>query len=491
MRLNTEIINCITNILTDLLGNAHPSLSLGQPRGRKGTCFFYRIPKKEPIFAMLEHLRTTYPIGVDFPLGGLSYPFYDEHTKNSKKDAYVRLVEREDHISLCFYPMEGVRFHTSYGKQIVSTIYTGKDSLLELLIDDDWNIWTRSKAGDKKLQFNWWLNKCLRENETIRSVVVAFLRQIGKKTPIFLDVARTVENDGYFFPPLDFDEIQECHTPTELIEKTGVLKIAVNYNKLDLNVGYYLSCLGEQFDQQEGIQLRDYPKKRLHSFVQPKDLYEGPNAERFLTMHYSHDFGAPEFRQLRQEVIDYLQMCLDHGLKPQILPSYNAFLRKHDEMANSYKRDRIEAEFQEPLIAEQSRFEKVDNVFRQYGMENYEWIKTVERLYEEGERQHNCVFVYRFSIREDLCAIFHMDRHGESYTIRIERNPKGRFYIAEMRGRCNRPYRQEDFDYVNEYLRHANRKEPEDIQFNWEREQPMNPFVDFLEVNDGDVPPLE
>lgn len=489
MSVSIEISSFIMELLTDVFGNAHPSLAFGETRGRKDSSFFYKFPNRVAIMDLLEHLQKTYPVNADFPLNGLVHPIYDTRTKNTQKTVYVQFSEREDHVSLCFYSMEGVRFHRSYGKRIVASIYSGKDSLLELMVDDDWIIWTRSKAGDKKLQFNWWLNKCLRDNETIRVILVALLQRAGSQKPIFRDVARTIENDGFFFPPLDYDAIAQCHTPVDLIEKTGVPKLEVNYNKLDINIGYYLSCLEGQFDENNGIQLRDYPKERLLAFIQPKDLYEGPSAERFLTRHYYYDADPFEAWQIRQEVVDYLQMCIDQDVKPQILPSYDAFVRNHDEMAGGYKKNRMDSEIRKPLVVEHSQFETVDTAFRGYGMENYEWITTGERLYEEGERQHNCVFTYRASIRKDLCAIFHLDRNGESYTIRIDKDRNGRFFVAEMRRRFNRPYKEEDLAYVNEYLYRVNRVSPEDRAFIRERDQLINLFGDIVEINDNNAVP--
>lgn len=490
MSVSIENSTYLKELLADVFGDAHPSLALGETRGRKGNSFFYQFPNREAITGLLEHLQKTYPVNADFPLNGLVHPLYNSRTKNTQKAVYVQFSEHEDHISICFYPLEGVRLHRSYGKRIVASIYSGKDSLLELLVDDDWVIWTRSKAGDKKLQFNWWLNKCLRDNETIRTIIIALLQKLGEQTPIFRDVARTIENDGFFFPLLDYDAIAQCHTPTELLEKTGVPKLEVNYNKLDINIGYYLSCLEGQFDENNGIQLRDYPKERLLAFIQPKDLYEGPSAERFLTSHYCFDAEPFEPWRLRQEVVDYLQMCIDQDVKPQILPSYDAFVRKHDEMTGGYKKNRMDLEIKKPLVVEHSQFEPVDTAFRGYGMENYEWITTGDRLYEEGERQHNCVFTYRASIRKDLCAIFHLDRSGESYTIRIDKDRKGRFFVAEMRRRFNRPYKEEDFAYVNEYLYRVNQVSPEDRAFIRERDQLNNLFGDIVDINYYDEVPM-
>ncbi len=489
MSVDSMISTYIKELLTDVFGAAHPSLALGETRGRKDNSYFYKFPNLEAIADLLEHLQKTYPVNAYFPLNGLVHPLYDTRTKNTQRQVYVQFSKRDDHVSLRFYPLEGVRFHRSYGKHIIASIFPGKDSLLELLVDDDWIIWTRSKAGDKKLQFNWWLNKCLRDNETIRVILVALLQWIGTQKPIFRDVARTIDNDGFFFPPLDYDAIAECHTPKDLIEKAGVPKLKVNYNKLDINIGYYLSCLDGQFDENNGIQLRDYPKDRLLAFIQPKDLYEGPNVERFLTRHYYFDADAFEPWRIRQEVVDYLQMCIDQDVKPQILPTYDAFVRKHDEMTGRYKKNRMDSEIKKPLVVEHSQFETVDTAFKGYGMENYEWIITGERLYEEGERQHNCVFTYRASIRKDLCAIFHLDRNGESYTIRIDKDRKGRFFIAEMRGRFNRPYKEEDLAYVNEYLYRVNRVSPEDRTYLREWDQLINLFGDIVEVNNNDEMP--
>ena len=451
--------------VSEVLGEAHVSLSVNEKPKIGGVGFFYDKACFNRASDLLYYFNQQYAGKEEFPYDGMLLPFYDSSIKNVKKDCYVKLVNLPYEVELSFCPVEGIRFHKTYGKQITASIYTSKYPVLRVWIDKEKVIWTNSKDGCNKIRFNWWTNKCLRENGTIRITVIALLRYVGQEMVVFRDVAKTIENDGFFLPPLDYDQIKQCRVPGDFIEQAGAEKLDINYNKLDINAGYYLSCLAGQFDEQEGIRLRDYPKDRVLSLIQLKDLYEGPNAERFLAMHYSQGTYEAETWEIRQEVTDYLQMCMDLEVKPQICASYDAFIRKHDELVESYRERQMEDEINKPLVPENSQFKELDELFKQEGMENYEWITTGRRLYEEGKKQHNCVFTYRDSIRKDLCAIFHLDRNNESYTIQINKDKRGKFYVEDMRGRFNHACKEGDFAYLNRFLQKANRTGTEEDDY--------------------------
>ena len=129
-------------------------------------------------------------------------------------------------------------------------------------------------------------------------------------------------------------------------------------------------------------------------------------------------------------------------------------MRRHNELA-----DKVRALANEisdaPIVPENSKFEQLARSLSSFSDNAIQWIRDGQRLSREGEYQHNCVFCYRRQITEDACAIFHMDRSDQSYTIRIEEE-RGRFYVAEMRARFNKPYLREDYAFVRGLVREVN-----------------------------------
>ena len=69
----------------------------------------------------------------------------------------------------------------------------------------------------------------------------------------------------------------------------------------------------------------------------------------------------------------------------------------------------------------------------------FERIKDVRRLFQEGEQQHNCVFSRRFMIREDRATVYHWGYNEKNYTIQFGIDEYDLFYIQKIKGRFNEP----------------------------------------------------
>ena len=464
-----EKTQAVMQILTEIYGDAKPSLSIGETRGRKDIRYFYRVRKEEKLLMLLDYLRGQIRSDADFLLEGLRYD-YDETVRRedvTRMDMMVRVKqEREDLLTVCFFPIEGVRFRRLYGSKPVATVTVAKDPVLELWLDDEPVVFSRSKSGLRPLTFQWWINKCLRNSEPIRTFVSSLLMFLGKAHPILKDVSRTIREDHFFFPPLSYPQILDCRTPAELIEQAfserGERLLPIRYNKTDINVAYYLTGFAARFDEKSVAKLIRCPRETLLRCIQPQDLYEGPGAERFLLRYYMYAFSEYEPWEIRHEISDYIGMCERVGEPLQLFSSYTAFLKKHDELADAIRQKYADNMEPTPLIPENSRFRDVSEFLSESSDGQIEWIQDARRLYLEGTNQHNCVFYYEARIREDDCAILHMDRSGESYTIRIEINFRGQFYIAEMRAKFNKIHRRDDFDYVVQLIRKFERLRSED-----------------------------
>ncbi len=489
-RLPEELRLQVHDLLTKVFGDPKPSRYLSDKRrGRSNISYYFHLKNPQAPEDLLAYLQSRYPPGGEFPFEGMRYPLEERWEKPTWREVYTQVIEENDNIRIRFFTMDGIRFHRSYGNRVAASLYSAKEPIFALQIFSSGLISTLTGRAFDTLKFTWWVNRVMRENLTIRTIMIGILQIIGKNMPIMRDVARTVETDGFFLPPLDMTEMLTCHTPAELIEKAAGGKLDINYNKTDLNSGYYLTCFRSRFDEQVGIRLRDYPRDSLH--IENADLYEGPTIQRFLTAHYYYMTNGLEKWEIRTAVRDYLAMCEDHGILPQILPTYQAFLRKHDELAEAYSSEKKLSENGQELVVPDSRFEILSRFLRLIGESGLEWIKTAERLYREGEEQHNCVYSYRRRIRNDECAIFHLNRSGESYTIQVEKNTRGRFIIAQMLSRFNNPCRPEDKQYVEGLLRRINSPtlKDEEILRSLRYGIPMQPSFD--PANDSDLFPTD
>lgn len=465
----------IVGVLAEVFGESKPSLSIGENRGRKNTCYYYCVDRMEHILPLLDHIRSQYSTDDEFGLAGLRLDYYGTgcRTDSSRKTVLVRLTDEGERFVLKFCTIEGVRFHRSYGKKLVATLVTGKYPLLELFINRAGMIFMNAKMGLEPLRFHWWINKCLMNNEQIRLVVTKLLLVLGQEHAILKDLARTIEKDHYFLPPIQFSRIVQCHTPSELMKQSffgnpsQLLK--VNYNKIDLNAGYYITSIANQFDEASRVRLINYPINEFLSFIRSQDLYDGPSAGRFLIHHYLKDLPGFDAWEIKDEVNDYIAMCRNLGEALHIYPSFISFVRKHDELAAKIRETRFESDGDLELAPLNSEYKELAEYLSIASEGAIEWIRNSRRLNQEGVNQHNCVYCYRNEIRNDLCAIFHLERSGESYTIRIAKNHYGLFYIAEMKAKYNKPHRKDDFDYMQGILNQVIRFLEEDKLLDSER----------------------
>lgn len=454
----------VLSILTTIFGDARASLSIGESRGRRGTCFFYRVKDEPYVMGLLSYLRGQCDPNSEYPFEGLRLNYYDgQSTDASRKDVAVRVKDDGEQLEIRFFTIEGVRFYRSYGKKPVAAIVPGKIPLFTLRLDETPVVYAETRSDSGPMRFNWWINKCLRNNTDVQSFVVALFEALGGEHPILRDVARAIRHDAFFLAPVRFDELLQCHTPADLIAMLFQARreqlLPVNYNRMDLNVAYYLTSFAYQFDEKSVAKLLQLPQDEVVWCIRPQDIYEGPRPERFLSTYYTlheNDPGVDPW-DVRQDVADYVGMCAQMREPLRFFASYRALMRRHNELSDEISRLADEIS-DKPIVPADSKFEKLATDFRVFSEGAIEWITNGLRLREEGDRQHNCVYCYRSGIRADACAIFHMDRSDESYTFRIEIDHFGKYFIAEMRARFNLPYRKEDYDFVQRIVRRFNRE---------------------------------
>ena len=151
----------------------------------------------------------------------------------------------------------------------------------------------------------------------------------------------------------------------------------------------------------------------------------------------------PEMIALMQDTFS-MEQELEIPLVLTKINSEKGLKKKHDKFSEEIKlrarwreKEKLETVFEFP--------EKFNPVIENLGTE-YELIRDGERLLEEGEEQHNCVFSYFKNITEGKCLIYSLlteensedsRKERKRYTIEIiERN--GKFEVVQFLGKFNK-----------------------------------------------------
>ena len=157
----------------------------------------------------------------------------------------------------------------------------------------------------------------------------------------------------------------------------------------------------------------------------------------------------PEVITLMQDTFSMAQE-LEIPLDLTKINSEKGLKKKHDKFSEEIKlRTRLREKEKLETVFEFS--EKFSPVIENLGTE-YELIRDGERLLEEGEEQHNCVFSYFKKITEGKCLIYsllteteksledisgNLEKEKKRYTIEIiEKN--GKFEIVQFLGKFNK-----------------------------------------------------
>ena len=83
--------------------------------------------------------------------------------------------------------------------------------------------------------------------------------------------------------------------------------------------------------------------------------------------------------------------------------------------------------------------------------DSMEWIKSKQRLVQEGSEMHNCVASYADLINNDSCAIYSFVYNDKRYTIEFASH-RNKYFIRQLYGVCNSEPEEGVKDYVKGFL---------------------------------------
>lgn len=173
---------------------------------------------------------------------------------------------------------------------------------------------------------------------------------------------------------------------------------------------------------------------------------------------------------------DYIDMMFNlheenHHLN---IKSMNRLIQEHDELAQKIEREVYGEDIKNVKVKKNSVFNHLATMLPE---DQFEWIRDGERLFREGNEQHNCVITYASCITDDESAIYSAIINGHRYTIEFVYHERFKTYeIAQMFLACNKEAFLEDVEYLNELLLPNFKKEMEQIHV------PVNSRFNTLQV---------
>lgn len=173
---------------------------------------------------------------------------------------------------------------------------------------------------------------------------------------------------------------------------------------------------------------------------------------------------------------DYIDMMFDlheenHHLN---IKSMNRLIQEHDELAQKIEREVYGEDIKNVKVKKNSVFNHLATMLPE---DQFEWIRDGERLFREGNEQHNCVITYASCITDDDSAIYSAIINGHRYTIEFVYDKRFKTYkIAQMFLACNKDAFSEDVEYLNELLLPNFKKEMEQIHV------PVNSRFNTLQI---------
>lgn len=454
----------IKDLLKKHFGEPRSSLTIGDAEESDDKMYFYSLKKEKEITAIRDLLGMKQLVDGIEKLPELRQSIPDKGEDGLEVPQCVSFRESEGNWCAYFHKITGVHYHRTYGNKVAATLQIDDYPFVMLSDRDDefYGFWRKMRTR-KRMPYNdrdglsYWMNKALKTNERFRAFTVDFFFSVAEAEHLYIlkDVARTISNCGCFLPPVSFQNLLTFRTPAELIHSLQGehTDLNVDFNKVDINIGYVMSMLAPDVDKRDWKLISKFDAEKVSNAISLKLFYDGFTSEEFVRWYYRKKLEGDDFEsELKMYAEDYVSMCLEAGEKFRLCYSLDALIRAHDELSIKNRMKANKEEFEKPLVAVPSKFDDLEIAIKNTGSTEFERICTTERLFREGEYQHNCVFSRRGLVRRDRASIYRWDHDGRNYTIQFARDKRGRYSVDEIRARFNHSITEEHLRYLKQLI---------------------------------------
>lgn len=373
-----------------------------------------------------------------------------------------------------FYRIEGVKYHRSYGKRVAATMILSKHPFAALseekkeLLYGTWGItsdgeWGRKTQNTEGMCF--WTNiNCVKSSQ-YRKFVVGFLSEIANKEKKYIlkDVASAVEKHGFFLPMVNCEKLISYHTPADMIRSfmREQDNLHINLNRLDLNTGLVAAILCRYIDMRDMHFILNMSTNTMAECMPHRSFCDGFANEQVIELFIAAFYCKSETKDYRsvafwERAKDYVRLCINTNTPIRLRYDYSEVSREHNRMVEIENKKVNAEEFAKPLIAVPSKFDALELAITEICPDEFVRIKSTHDLYDEGLRQHNCVYSRRNEVREDSASIYHWKHNDVDYTVQFETDFRtGNYCVAEIRGNLNKECPKETRKELEEILQHA------------------------------------
>ncbi len=217
----------------------------------------------------------------------------------------------------------------------------------------------------------------------------------------------------------------------------------IDFNKLGLPCGYaYMKTRPFVDEKSQGILYNAFTTKAIKAYF-CKDARKKDSIAAAVATEYLADKlrkNNPNNDRIDVEVADYVRNAL--GAKEKINLRWNS-LRKVEQRNVDLVlagRNRMTPEIR---IPEKSKFK----ILAKKLPPDFEYIKTKERIIEEGAKMRHCVASYADFVNQDVCAIYHLEHGGCGYTVEFKKQGRD-FYVNQIQSKADRGAPDEVWLYV-------------------------------------------
>lgn len=284
------------------------------------------------------------------------------------------------------------------------------------------------------------------------AAIMAVKSQIN---PFMKDIVRDMgeKTRQLRMPPVSLDKMLEYHSRSDFM--TGYYKkakdICVNWNKRNLAASYLLLQCKSRVDDKSFRKLLQVTDQELMKLAQ--EAHSADSCLRKVISGYiSQTVQASEEEGI--EIRDYVNMCME--TKEKISLRFQS-MKKLKEAHNKVTERHYIKGTRKVTVPKGSKF----LTLRRKLPQEFEWIKSRQRLIEETAMQHHCVWSYADRITKDQTAIYSfLDKSGRfsngkedtRYTLEFGLDKKGRYFIRQIQGKYNQGNTSELYEHVKNLL---------------------------------------
>ena len=289
----------------------------------------------------------------------------------------------------------------------------------------------------------------------VRIVLSWFFQCIADmKGDVWKDIAAYSARDYGLLPALTCNEITAGHTLDEVMNTHYKNAGFIDWNRCDLRLGNLIMQALPLVDEKSGNFLL---ANKYMSFEKFTEVYcarankiHDPAAERNNPRHFVVKKFLSEIIQKRVNgniditIQDYIDMSEKLHRKISLMfTSKKKVTKAHNDLA----RELTAKNTPRVKVPKNSKFNHLAELLP----DSMEWIKSKQRLVQEGSEMHNCVASYADLINNDSCAIYSFVYNDKRYTIEFASH-RNKYFIRQLYGVCNSEPEEGVEDYVKGFL---------------------------------------